>query len=91
MNITGSFHIPDRNNAFNNANAYSGAFSPSSKTVTLFAPSTDRDSRKIEFDASKSWTGESSESSPYTTNMGSGTAITINPEHITVKVWKRLT
>lgn len=32
----------------------------------------------------------SSSVSPYTTAMGSGTAITINPEHITVKAWKRL-
>ncbi|MCF2626277.1 hypothetical protein I6E17_08940 [Fusobacterium perfoetens] len=28
--------------------------------------------------------------SPYTTNMGNGTPISINPEHITVKAWKRL-
>lgn len=29
-------------------------------------------------------------SAPYTSVMGSGTPITINPEHITVKAWKRL-
>ncbi len=28
--------------------------------------------------------------SPYTQNLGNGTPITINPEHITVKAWKRL-
>lgn len=27
---------------------------------------------------------------PYTQNLGSGTPLTINPEHITVKAWKRL-
>ena len=32
----------------------------------------------------------SSSVSPYTTAMGSGTPLTINPEHITVKAWKRL-
>ncbi len=41
--------------------------------------------------ASRSWTGSTSSASPYTTAMGSGTAISINPEHITVRAWKRLT
>lgn len=31
-----------------------------------------------------------SSSAPYTTAMGSGTPLTINPEHITIKAWKRL-
>lgn len=34
--------------------------------------------------------GNTSSASPYTTQMGNGTAITINPEHITVRAWKRL-
>lgn len=42
------------------------------------------------FQASRSWTGSTSSASPYTSAMGSGTAISINPEHITVKAWKRL-
>lgn len=42
------------------------------------------------FTASNSWTGMSTSASPYTTNMGNGTPLTINPEHITVKAWKRL-
>ena len=29
--------------------------------------------------------------SPYTQNLGSGTAISINPTYITVRAWKRLT
>lgn len=41
------------------------------------------------FDASRSWTGSTSSASPYTVTMGSGTPITVNPEHITVKAWKR--
>lgn len=43
------------------------------------------------FDASRNWTGSTSSSSPYTTAMGSGTPLSINPEHITIKAWKRLT
>ena len=44
----------------------------------------------VKFQASRSWTGSTSLASPYTTNMGSGTAITINPTYITVRTWKRL-
>ena len=42
------------------------------------------------FKASRSWSGSTSSASPYTKAMGSGTPITVNPEHITVKAWKRL-
>lgn len=35
--------------------------------------------------------GNTGSASPSTENLGSGTPITINPEHITVKAWKRLT
>ncbi|MCF2626271.1 hypothetical protein I6E17_08910 [Fusobacterium perfoetens] len=45
---------------------------------------------KIEFQASRSWTGSTNSASPYTAQMGSGTPLSINPEHITVKAWKRL-
>lgn len=31
-----------------------------------------------------------SSASPYTQNLGDGTPITINPTHITLKAWKRL-
>lgn len=44
---------------------------------------------KLDFQASRSWTGSTSPASPYTTAMGNGTPITVNPEHITVKAWKR--
>ena len=44
----------------------------------------------FDFKASRSWSGNTSNASPYTTQMGSGTPISINPEHITVKAWKRL-
>lgn len=43
------------------------------------------------FQASRTWTGMSTSATPYTQNMGSGTPLTINPEHITIRAWKRLT
>ena len=49
-----------------------------------------RPSSDLAFQASRSWTGSTSSASPYTTNMGNGTPLTINPEHITIKAWKRL-
>lgn len=42
------------------------------------------------FTASRTWSGSTSSASPYTTALGNGTPLTINPEHITVKAWKRL-
>lgn len=44
----------------------------------------------ISFQASRSWTGMSTSASPYTSQLGNGTPLTINPEHITIKAWKRL-
>lgn len=44
----------------------------------------------LKFAASKTWTGVSTPASPYTENLGEGTPLTINPTHITLKAWKRL-
>lgn len=44
----------------------------------------------IGFKASNTWTGMSTPANPYTTAMGSGTPLSIEPEHITLHVWKRL-
>lgn len=44
----------------------------------------------FKFDASRSWSGSTSSASPYTTAMGNGTPLTINPEHVTIRAWKRL-
>lgn len=41
------------------------------------------------FKASRTWSGISTSASPYTSNLGSGTPLTINPVHITLKAWKR--
>lgn len=45
---------------------------------------------RVEFKASRTWSGMSTSASPYTVAMGNGTPLTINPEHITIKAWKRL-
>lgn len=42
------------------------------------------------FKASRTWSGVSTPASPYTENLGEGTPLTINPTHITLKAWKRL-
>lgn len=34
---------------------------------------------------------KSNDIAPYTQNLGNGTPLSINPEHITVRAWKRLT
>lgn len=44
----------------------------------------------LKFAASKTWTGVSTPASPYTENLGSGTPLSIDPAHITLKAWKRL-
>ena len=46
---------------------------------------------QLNFQASRSWSGSTSSATPYTQNLGSGTAITVNPTYITIRAWKRLT
>ena len=45
----------------------------------------------FDLDASRNWSGSTSSASPYTSALGNGTAITIQPSYITLKFWKRLT
>ena len=42
------------------------------------------------YDASRAWTGATSNASPYTQALGSGTPLIINPAYITIRAWKRL-
>jgi hypothetical protein len=42
------------------------------------------------FNASKAWTGATSNASPYTEVLGNGTPLAIEPSYITLKFWKRL-
>ena len=86
MNITGNFYGSD--GIFPSAK-YSGAFYPSGNGRSLQNASSSYPSG-FNFDASRSWTGSTSSASPYTAQMGSGTPISINPEYITIRAWKRL-
>lgn len=79
MNITGEIATEVQgyqpNGAFYTSSLVnSGAGSPDGKQDDL-----------IKFDASRSWTGSTSSASPYTTNMGNGTSISINPVYITIR------
>ena len=87
MNITGSFKVPDRNSQYDSSGT--GCFI--SSNTSGFSAHDRQDSTLITMDASKSWTGSTSSASPYTITMGNGTPITVNPEYITLKFWKRLT
>ena len=89
MNITGSFRNSGAGNGFE---LLTGAFhGNSSNGGTMQNGSVYPNLYKVvNFDASKTWSGSTSSASPYTTAMGSGTPISINPEHITIKAWKRL-
>ena len=62
----------------------------SSSRANRKADSNGDDNNYLGFKASRNWTGSTSSASPYTSAMGSGTPISINPEHITIKAWKRL-
>ena len=80
--ITGEF---DPGNYIPNT---SGAFTEWSNSS--YEMSNNRSGKRIGFQASRSWTGMSTSASPYTQNLGSGTAITVNPTYITIRAWKRL-
>ena len=90
MDIVGSFRNSGAGNGFE---SLTGAFHGNSfNGGTMQNGSVYPNLYKVvNFTASKTWGGSTSSASPYTTTMGSGTPISINPEHITIKVWKRLT
>ena len=69
-----------------------GAFALTNTSKVTFGDgmNTVQSPNSFDFKASRAWTGSTSSASPYTTAMGDGTPITVNPEHITVKAWKRL-
>ena len=71
----------------------SGAFFIASKTQNAYGGHVAGGSghnTTTNFNASRTWTGMSTSATPYTQNLGSGTAISINPEYITIRAWKRL-
>ena len=86
MDITGTFAT----RGFENLNTkVTGAFYK--KGAYDHAAGASGTGMEFGFQASRSWTGSTSSASPYTSAMGNGTPLTINPEHITIKAWKRLT
>lgn len=87
MNITGKFVA---SKLFDGEAVTSGALYNAGGSSNMAIHGENSGSRGIGFDASRSWAGSTSAASPYTTTMGSGTALTINPAHITLKAWKRL-
>ena len=86
MNITGSISEGLLNTY---AGDYTGAFIRSS-SVGKIATGT-YTTYRINFDASKSWTGTTNTAQPQTVNLGSGSALDITPSYYTVHMWLRLT
>ena len=89
MNITGVLFGGNRNGT----SYVTGAFTQRSSSPNAWGGGGEGSFINFlaDFNASKTWSGNTSSASPYTSAMGSGTPLTINPEHITVKAWKRLT
>ncbi len=86
MEITGNLRL---DGAEGGSSSASGAFTKT--TFNSFGRGHNSgDAVAISFTASRSWSGSTSSASPYTSAMGSGTPLSINPEHITIKAWKRL-
>lgn len=91
MNITGEFYTMYEYDT-RIENYSTGAFKSSASTKLRTEPSEAPGPNCIlnNFDASRSWTGNTGTASPYTQNLGNGTAITVNPTYITIRAWKRL-
>lgn len=88
MDITGRMPLKEPSNT--SSSDYNGAFYNSSITGRVGNYNNSGSSNQIAFQASKSWTGMSTSNSPNTETLGSGTALSIQPEYITLKFWKRL-
>ena len=93
MNITGSITLVSGGNGGfygSSSGAFTNITKENGQQFSSYNGGTGL-SKGFNFNASSSWGGATSSASPYTTAMGSGTPLTINPEHITIKAWKRLT
>ena len=86
MNITGSISEGLLNTY---AGDYTGAFIRSS-SVGKIATGT-YTTYRINFDASKTWTGSTNSVSPQTSTLRSGQALDITPSYYTCHMWLRLT
>lgn len=91
MNINGKFNRHSGYGVIASSNNSEGCFYYGGSNVGKgVAASGEVYAGDLIFDASRSWTGNTSSASPYTTALGSGTPITVNPAYITVRAWKRL-
>lgn len=86
MDITGNFGWKN----YGLHNYADGAFKITGSSSSTFQGLNGSSPGSTDFQASRAWTGSTSSASPYTSAMGNGTPLTINPEHITIKAWKRL-
>ena len=88
MNITGAISSSGTGASFESP---SGAFYGNSKSYGVTAYGSYYNLiKRLEFSANRNWTGSTGTATPYTQNLGSGTAITVNPTYITIRAWKRL-
>ena len=88
MNITGAISSSGTGASFESP---SGAFYGDSKSYGVTAYGSYYNLiKRLEFSANRNWTGSTGTATPYTQNLGSGTAITVNPTYITIRAWKRL-
>lgn len=69
--------------------APSGAFyrDSTSRTIPIYQELTSGGG--VSFQASKTWTGTTNTAQPQTINLGDGTPLNIQPEYVTLKMWKR--
>lgn len=89
MNITGEWYAKALTDSWGSGYT-SGALYKTNRSYTTASQWQSTTTGGIGLDASRNWTGSTSSASPYTSAMGNGIPIYINPEHITVKAWKRL-
>lgn len=90
MDITGTIV----NNLFDNLPTGDGCFYLTSVQAQDLQGTNDswpQQMGRINFQASRSWTGSTSSASPQTSALGSGQALDITPSYYTVHMWLRLT
>lgn len=84
MEITGSFNPGQYNPEIKASGAFTNSLN-NSKEV-----STGNSGGRVDFAASRTWTGMSTSAAPYTTNMGDSIPFNNMPPYIAVNIWKRL-
>lgn len=86
MEITGEIFSSD----YKKRNTFNGAFSKIQMNLGGHGGDSDAGAR-IDFKASRSWSGSTNSVSPQTNTLGSGQALDITPSYYTCHMWLRLT